>query len=44
MFEVAGLQKYSLQEKGIKGFEYAMEYLSKKNNLSKVTQIINKAL
>lgn len=44
MIEVAGLQKDILQEKGIKGFEYAMEHLSKKNNLSKVTHIINKAL
>jgi len=44
MIVVAGLKKDILQEKGIKGFEYAMEYLSKKNNLSKVTQIINKAL
>lgn len=44
MIEVAGLQKAVLQEKGIKGFEYAMEHLSKKNNLSKIIHIINKAL
>ena len=44
MIEVSNLENKKLEVKGMKGFQYAMEYLSKKNNLLKVVGIINKSL
>ena len=44
MIEVSNLENERLEAKGVKGFHYAMEYLSKKNNLLKVVDIINKSL
>lgn len=41
MIEVSALENERIAEKGLKGFRYAMKYLSKKSNLPKVIQIIN---
>jgi glycosyltransferase involved in cell wall biosynthesis len=44
LIEVYNLENSKLVEKGMKGFNFALKHLSKKNNLSKITNIIKKAL
>lgn len=44
IIETYNLEHKELVEKGLNGFKYALKYLSKKNNLSQVTNIIKKTL
>jgi glycosyltransferase involved in cell wall biosynthesis len=44
IIETFNFKNEELIHKGTKGFKYALKYLSKKNNLSQVTNIIKKPL